>query len=193
MNLVSKLSSQSSWFTQPEPEHLAHLYQSEDELLTSLTEFIGAGIEQDETCRIVTTRTHMIKLEDRLLSRNFDLDKARKSGCYIVYDASETMAKFIVDGLPDKPLFEDVIGGVVKSALARNKPVRAFGEMVALLWKEGNQEGVAKLESLWDDLIRNFNISLYCAYPRMQFDKSIHGNMLSEIDRLHATVTPAFA
>lgn len=193
MKLASKISNKPSWFAQPEPEHLAHLYQSEDELLSSLTEFIHIGINQAETCRIITTEEHAAQLEQRLESLGVNIEQARADGYYMAYDASETMSKFIVNGLPDKKLFDEVIGGLVKASVAREKPVRAFGEMVALLWKDGNQEGVAQLEKMWDDLIRDYHVSLYCAYPRMHFDKSIHGDMLSAIDKLHATVTPAFA
>ena len=193
MDIISKIRKPPSWFAQPEPEHIAHLYQSEDELLTSLTEFIRTGIERGESCRVITTKTHTAQLEERLSSRGVNIAQARQSGFYMAYDAYETMSRFMVNGLPDPALFNEVIGGMVNKVLARNKPVRAFGEMVALLWKEGNQQGVAKLESLWDDLVRDYNISLYCAYPRIYFDKSIHGEMLGEINRLHSSVMPAFA
>lgn len=151
------------------------------------------ALDRAKPAGLFSTKSHTSQLEQRLEKLGVNVDQARARGYYMAYDASETMAKFIVNGLPDKKLFKQIIGGLVKESVARNKPVRAFGEMVALLWKEGNQAGVAQLEALWDDLIRDYNVSLYCAYPRMHFDKSIHGDMLSAIDKLHATVTPAFA
>jgi len=193
MDIVAKIKKQPSWFSQPNPDHIAHLYQSEDELIASLTEFIRVGIKRGETCIIITTAEHAFQLEERLSSVNVNLAEARQSGYCKAYDASETMAMFMRNNLPDPKLFADVIGRLVRDALSKNKPVRAFGEMVALLWKDGNQDGVAQLEALWDDLVRNSAISLYCAYPRMYFDKTIHGEMLGEISRLHSSVTPVFA
>jgi anti-sigma regulatory factor (Ser/Thr protein kinase) len=40
-----------------------------------------------------------------------------------------------------------------------------FGEMVALLWDEGNVGGAIQLESLWNDLGRDHDFALYCGYP----------------------------
>jgi hypothetical protein len=42
--------------------------------------------------------------------------------------------------------------------------VRGYGEMVDLLWKEGNTDGAIALEKLWNELAHQYSFSLLCAY-----------------------------
>jgi hypothetical protein len=47
--------------------------------------------------------------------------------------------------------------------------VRVFGEMVALLWADGDRNGALVLEELWNDLTRRMSFPLLCAYPARFF------------------------
>ena len=67
------------------------------------------------------------------------------------------------DGTPDPVAFASVIGAALDD-LTGSGPVHAFGEMVALLWDEGNVTAAIELESLWNDLAEHRTFSLYCAY-----------------------------
>ncbi|MDP8931195.1 MAG: MEDS domain-containing protein [Actinomycetota bacterium] len=49
------------------------------------------------------------------------------------------------------------------SALGRD--VRIYGEMVALLWEEGNILAAMALEDLWNQFAGSRAFSLMCAYP----------------------------
>jgi hypothetical protein len=42
--------------------------------------------------------------------------------------------------------------------------VRGYGEMVDLLWKDGNTEGAILLEQLWNELANRYKYSLLCGY-----------------------------
>lgn len=48
--------------------------------------------------------------------------------------------------------------------------IRAFGEMVALLQDDGNDDGAIALEQLWNDLGDTHEFTLFCAYPSAAFD-----------------------
>jgi len=69
--------------------------------------------------------------------------------------------------------------------------VRAFGEMVALLWAQGNHSGAIRLEELWNDLQKSYSFSLFCAYPM----HGVGGEKLTEphggVCTLHSRVIPA--
>jgi hypothetical protein len=43
--------------------------------------------------------------------------------------------------------------------------LRSFGEAVALLWAEGNAEGAIQLEKFGNDLAKNHEVDILCAYP----------------------------
>ena len=91
---------------------------------------------------------------------------------------------------PDPTRFEDSIGTVVKQLADHWPRVRAFGEMVAILWAEGNREGAAQLEALWNDLARRHSFGLLCAYPLDGFDDQ-DGPSLLDICDCHSRVIPA--
>jgi hypothetical protein len=47
--------------------------------------------------------------------------------------------------------------------------VRAFGEMVALLWAQGHCGATVRLEYLWSRFCDQQGFSLLCAYPKSGF------------------------
>jgi len=113
-------------------------------------------------------------------------------GQYIALDADETLSKFMVDGRPDERRFAEVIGSLIgRAANDGGRPVRAFGEMVALLWAEGRHEAAIRLEELWNDLAKSQSFSLMCAYPIAGFDHEEHGDSFQRICQAHSHVRPA--
>jgi len=75
-----------------------------------------------------------------------------EQGRYISLDAADTLSKFMVNGTPDPILFSELIGATVSRAAAavrgEHSRVAAYGEMVSLLWAEGEYEAVVRLEQL---------------------------------------------
>jgi hypothetical protein len=43
--------------------------------------------------------------------------------------------------------------------------IRIFGEMVGLLWSEGQHSAAIHLEELWNRFLETKRAALYCAYP----------------------------
>jgi hypothetical protein len=50
--------------------------------------------------------------------------------------------------------------------------VRAFGEMVAILWQQGHNGATVQLENLWNQLHGKNDFSLFCAYPKIGFTQN---------------------
>jgi anti-sigma regulatory factor (Ser/Thr protein kinase) len=75
------------------------------------------------------------------------------------------LARFMVDDRPDPQQFDAVIGGIVDEACRSGRTVRAFGEMVAVLWDTDNVTGAIELEALWNELRERHRFALCCAYP----------------------------
>src|SRR6267143_337142 len=97
----------------------------------------------------------------------------------------------MVDGTPDPERFANTIGPVIKTARGDNRRVLAFGEMVALVWAEGNRDAAIRLEELWNDLARKETFALLCAYPISHFDDAGHAKPFADINAAHTSVTPA--
>lgn len=49
--------------------------------------------------------------------------------------------------------------------------MRVFGEMVSLLWEQGNVAGALNLEDLWNELSESIRFKLFCAYPTHIFGR----------------------
>ncbi|MFL5588422.1 MAG: PAS domain S-box protein [Ktedonobacteraceae bacterium] len=186
-----KVAPHSHWSEMSTSEHFVQFYESEVFLLDSLSGFIDTGLSAGDACIVIATKAHRERLEERLKAKGLDLIVAQTRDEYIALDAVETLSKFMVDGLPEPQRFLEIIGSIIRQAGEGRLRVRAFGEMVALLWEEGNQAGAIHLEELWNDLARTHSFSLFCAYPMHGFGKAAHGAPFTEIGTHHTRVIPA--
>jgi anti-sigma regulatory factor (Ser/Thr protein kinase) len=73
----------------------------------------------------------------------------------------------------------------VRHAAATGRAVRAYGEMVALLWDAGNVLAALELERLWNALRHEVPFSLLCTYPSASVSGPGHVEALQEICHLH--------
>ena len=178
----------------PEPgqsEHFVQLYDSDDFLIESVTRIIGTALAAGDAGIVVATSAHREALEEQLRTSPPDMATAIAGGWYIALDAADTLSRFMVDGMPDRSLFVEVIGGVVSAAAQDGRRVQVFGEMVALLWAQGNHAAASALEDLWNELRRDSEFSLFCAYPMNGFAGQEQAAMLGDICSRHVRVIPA--
>ena len=78
--------------------------------------------------------SHRAGLEELIKANGLDLASAKAHGQYLSLDAAETLSQFMIDGMPEPGRFHTVLGGVIASVTDGRPRVKAFGEMVALLW-----------------------------------------------------------
>lgn len=181
----------SDWAEMGDAEHFVQFYEADGFLLNSLSGFIGKAITSGDAAIVVATQEHRDGLDELLQANGLDIAGAKTSGRYVCLDAAETLSKFMVDGSPEPARFNEVIGTVIASVTDGSSRVRAFGEMVALLWAEGNHSAAIRLEELWNNLQQSHSFSLFCAYPMngLGGEKFIepHGSVCS----VHSRVIPA--
>jgi hypothetical protein len=163
-------SSEFSWAQIAPSEHLVQIYATDTAFLDALEAFVAGGLRHDEAVIVLVTPLHRIQLELRLRNASFDLDRAAADDRYIVLDAARTLNRLMVRGWPDEILFKQVIGGLLDRAGKDNRRVRAFGEMVVLLWDDGYTGATICLENLWTHICQERGFPLFCAYPRASFN-----------------------
>ncbi len=186
-----KLASHSHWSEMCEPEHFVRFYETDASLMNSVSEFIGTGLRSGDACIVIATQPHSESLEERLKCDGLEVAAARQRGQYISIDAATTLSKFMVDGSPEPGRFTKVVGSMIARATKGQRHVRIFGEMVALLWADGNRAAAIRLEELWNDLARTHSFSLFCAYPMHSFGGEVYEAEFTEICKQHARVIPA--
>jgi hypothetical protein len=153
------------WQAAGDREHFVQFYRTDDYLVECLAAYLAKGIWAGDKVIVVATPEHRIALEKRLRMKNVDVASNTVSGQYLALDAQEVLSKFMVNGRPDPTAFRGTVGDLVRKATKGGRPLRAFGEMVALLWAQDNREAAIELEELWNDLARDYAFALYCAYP----------------------------
>ena len=171
-------------------DHFVYFYDNDEVLLDALSGYIGPGLLAGEVCIVIATEPHRNGLEARLQRSGIELPSIVSTNQYIALEGEPTLATFMVDGEPDPRRFATVIGTLLERATAGGRPVRAFGEMVALLWTQGKRTAAARLEELWNDLGEKHRFSLFCAYPMSGFEHATDTSSFSEICSKHSEVIP---
>lgn len=130
-------------------EHLVQIYLDDSAFLDSLEGFVAGGLLAGDAVILIGTSSHLAALEVRLTRRGMDLAAAKAVDQYLAFDAEGTLSKFMRNGWPDDELFRNVVTGLLHRAKFGGRRVRAFGEMVALLWEQGKNGATVRLEHLW--------------------------------------------
>jgi hypothetical protein len=152
-------------------DHFVQFYEDESRLADAVTNFAAASLQEGNGAVVIATPRHRVPVAQRLARRGLDLDRLEADGRWAPLDAEESLDRFLVDGMPDASRFRAVIEPVIDRARVRGRTPRvcAFGEMVAVLWERGSREAAIALEGLWNDLLREHTVSLFCAYPLRAF------------------------
>ena len=166
------------------------VYSGDSDLLGDLTRFVTEGLSRDDVVVLLATGDHRDGLEEALHLVGADVDTARLAGRYHSLDAAEMLASFMADGSPDPVAFEERVGGLIRRLGASGGVVRAFGEMVAILWEGGDVAAAIEVEALWNALSAKLDFLLYCGYPLSSFASIGDLNTTTQVCRQHGLVIP---
>jgi hypothetical protein len=172
------------------PDHLVEFYETTAFLVATVTDFVAPALLSRNAAIVVATPEHREAFERALREKGIALDAAIADGLYIALDAAELLSLFMVDGAPHPGLFTEVVGSVLSRAAADGRQVKVYGEMVALLWADGDVTSTIALEDLWNDLAAEHRFALLCAYPLQDFDARSRA-AFKRICTQHSHVTPA--
>lgn len=167
-------------------------FGDEQSLGETVAHFLGSGLVDGEAVLVIATPAHRRRFHDRLTASSFDLERAESTGLYSELDAHDTLARFMEDGMPVPARFHEVVGGRV-ALLQRLRPgtrLRAYGEMVDLLWREGNHAGALALEALWNEVCQRESLTLLCAYSVEHFDGDAGRAAIEQVRATHTHEIP---
>lgn len=170
----NRTSADNFWGEIAPCDHVLQIYENDGVFLDALSGFIGGGIKAGECVIIIATQAHLKALENRLISYGISVDTLIDDDRYIPLDAEVVLSQFIKDGWPDEELFMQTISSLVERGTRRGRRIRAFGEMVALLWAQGLSGATVQLEHLWTKFCTQHEMSLFCAYPKSGFTQDIN-------------------
>jgi MEDS: MEthanogen/methylotroph, DcmR Sensory domain len=190
MNAASPIylsDSQVFWGELAPTEHLVYMYEAKDTFLLLLEDFVADGLRNGEAVIVIATEAHRVALNERLEDRGLNLSAVRTNSQYMDLSAETCLATFMKDGWPDETRFNKAVGNLINRASRSGRRVRAFGEMVAMLWANGNSGATVRLEHLWNEFRRTQPFPLFCAYPKSGFTDETDAS-LREICEAHTKV-----
>ena len=175
-------------------DHAVQFYEDDAFLVNMIAQFAANGIALGEPVILIATRAHGDALLAELRARQFNVDNDIKNGHLRVIDAGETLES-VMDrgqhGMPNEERFQSVLEDIVPRTPPRGRRgIRAYGEMVDVLWNQGNVPAALRLEELWNEAAESRQLSLLCGYAMARFPNAEHTKAIEEICRLHTHVLP---
>ena len=172
--------------------HGVQFYENEAFLASAVADFLADGLSRRQKVVVVATEANRSTFSVRLRAKGIDMDIASRNGDITMLDARDTLNMFMIGGRPDRLRFLASIGAVLDNSRRAHRlaGVRVYGEMVDLLWRDGNTDGAIRVEELWNELGSSYPFLLLCGYKIGNFYKSADAATFAEVCRQHTHVVP---
>jgi DNA-binding NarL/FixJ family response regulator len=171
--------------------HEVGFYSDDASLLNGFTQFIGVALKSGSAVIVIATESHRDDILLRLQA-GLDIGAAVEQGRYISLDAAETLSTFMVNDQPDPLRFQKAVGNTVTAAAKAVKGERpcvvACGECAPLLLARGNAEAAIRVEHLWDEIAKTYNLDTLCGYPLGSFQAEPDSHIFQRICAEHTAV-----
>jgi len=169
--------------------HEALYYSTETLLLDRWASAAQAALEEGATFLLVATPARQQRLRVMLEKRGANVAVPISEGRYVSIGVDETLAKFMVGDRPDEARFwtsaTSLMLGLAKASTAEQPRIVACGECAPSLCVRGNAEAAVRLEQLWDELTRTYNLDTVCGYASDGCQCEDPGAVLHDMKAIH--------
>jgi hypothetical protein len=156
--------------------HGVRFYDNATSLAQIVGEFLGEGLTVSHPAIVVATEPQRLAIVRELAGKGLDVAELQRAGDLVLLDAQAMLDTFMADGMPDAVRFKDTMCAVLQRICRGRpgRPIRIYGQMVDVLWKQGQHDAALRLEMLWNHLAASEAFSLLCGYAMGSFYKDIH-------------------
>jgi hypothetical protein len=173
--------------------HPCHFYSDDASLVANVATFFAPAFREGQAIVAFATPAHLAQIEKRLRADGHDVDAARARGQYVTRDARAALDRLLRGELPSQERFEEIVAAEVERASREFGAVRAFGEIVSLLWRDGKRQAALRLEEMWNEAIGLYPLSLLCGYNVRSFTSAHDAAGVTGIIAAHTSVLPKTA
>jgi hypothetical protein len=173
-------------------DHIVQLYQDQQFLNRAVCRFAAGAIANGEGVILVPTAAHWEAFRPRLEAEGVDVKAAQGNGQLTIVDADELLPRFMKDAMPDAPVFLGLAADVIARARGEGRypKVRWWGEMVNVLWEQGNVAASMSLEDQFDRLAHHHEIAIFCSFIMDNFDSEVQSRLLPRLGQNHSHLIP---
>jgi hypothetical protein len=173
-------------------DHIVQLYQDQQFLNRAVCRFAAGAIANGEGVILVPTAAHWEAFRPRLEAEGVDVEGSQARGQLTVVDADELLPRFMRDAMPDAPVFLGLAAQVIAEARGQDRypKVRWWGEMVNVLWEQGNVAASMSLEDQFDRLAKHHEIAIFCSFVMDNFNSEVHSRLLPRLGQNHSHLIP---
>lgn len=166
--------------------HVVQFYAGHEQALAgNVAAFLADGLARGEGALVIAGSANRAAIRAAVAVRSGDVD----AGSLVLLDADEALAAFLIDGRPDRHRFRQTVD--VQLRAFEGASVRAYGEMVGILWQRGERVAAAELEELWNELLARETFRLFCGYPVDVFGDGFQPTELDDVLCAHTHLVPA--
>jgi hypothetical protein len=165
-------------------EHLIQFYGNDDARLgRNVARFLNESLRQGGAAVVIAGPERREAISRGLLP-----------GHLVCLDDKETLAGLLdSDGQPNPQRFDASCGAVARELHAKYGRLRAYGEMVGVLWSQKSFAAAIALEALWNTLIHSVGFDIFCAYPIDVLSEDFQLACVHPLLDSHTRVVPAVA
>src|SRR6202035_528198 len=153
-------------------DHVVSTYTPAQDPMEAVRAFLLDALDRGGTALVFAVSEHRDRLERGFKASGFDVAALRASGRYCCVDAEA-----VADQIAAAQTAPDTTEARLREILAQvlgggelDRPVRMYGEIVAVLMQRGDPAAAISLEDAWNRVIPDLDAGLYCAYPTDLFE-----------------------
>ncbi|HEY8314658.1 MAG TPA: MEDS domain-containing protein [Candidatus Baltobacteraceae bacterium] len=173
-------------------DHAVQFYGLDEQALAvNVSRYLSSGFQRGEGAVVIARPAHLEAFKTGLDAAGHDTEGLVADGILQLFDAEQTLDRFMVGGQPDAARFDSVIGTLIRAATVSSPGPRAYGEMVGLLWDRGHYPAAIRLEQLWHRLLSENAFTLFCAYEIDLLSSDLELGLLDALFRAHSHLLPS--
>lgn len=167
--------------------HFCQIHHDDKALSDELGRYVSEGIREGRAVVVVATDARERELRASLARTGLGEDEIAR--LLVTINSGELLQKFMRSGEPDKVLFFGAVSPILRSAIATGygQP-RVYGEMVNELWRNGQPAAAIQLEQLWNEILQEYECSLFCGYVLDAFDPDSYIPYLESVCATHSSI-----
>jgi DNA-binding NarL/FixJ family response regulator len=174
--------------------HEAGYYRNDATLVDDFIRFSEAALRARTPLITIATESHRRSLLKGLRARGWNISRAIREGSYISVGTGDVLSKIMVNDWPDSGLFlraaGDLIGAAAKRARGGRRRVAVCGECAPTLCAQGKFEAAIRLEHLWDEISRIYDMETLCGYVLAHSHLDENSRLFERIYAEHSAAYP---